>query len=263
MQIESKTGYKVRFFLEIQYDGTHYHGWQKQPNAITIQEVLETTLTKLFRQPTEVIASGRTDTGVHCSQQFVHFDTENVELIPQLLYKLNSMLPKDIAICNIKRVKDDAHTRFSALRRSYVYKIHSDKNPFLRAYSYCFYKPLDFDKMNEAASFLKTFKDFEAFSKTKTEVKTFFCDIYHTEWQTFDDGKCEFHITANRFLRGMVRLITGALLDIGTGRLDIDGLKELILTKRKDKFRNVAPAHGLYLCKVTYPQDIFFEELLP
>ncbi|MGB0525431.1 MAG: tRNA pseudouridine(38-40) synthase TruA [Flammeovirgaceae bacterium] len=253
----------MRFFLEIQYDGANYHGWQKQPNAITVQEVLAERLSRLLRTPTEVIASGRTDTGVHCSQQYAHFDTDNLTILPHLQYKLNSILPHDIGIRNIHRMKADAHARFSATRRSYVYRIHTHKDPFLRAYSYRFYKPLDLEKMNEAAAFLKGFKDFEAFSKTKTEVKTFLCDIFHAEWVALEDGKKEFHITANRFLRGMVRLITGALLDIGTGKLDLAGLEELIRTKRKDKFRNVAPAHGLYLCKVAYPPELFYHQLLP
>lgn len=253
----------ARFFLEIQYDGANYHGWQKQPNAITVQEVLANSLSKLLRTPTETIASGRTDTGVHCSQQFAHFDTDRFDIIPALQYKLNSLLPHDIGIRNLFRMKDEAHARFSAEKRSYVYRLHTHKDPFLRNYSYRFFKPLNMEKMNEAAEFLKTFKDFEAFSKTKTEVKTFFCDIHHAQWIDLGDGKKEFHITANRFLRGMVRLITGAMLDVGTGRLDLAGLEELIRTKRKDKFRNVAPAHGLYLCKVEYPQTFFHQHLLP
>jgi len=253
----------VRYFLEIQYDGANYHGWQKQPNAITVQEVLANGLSKLLRTSTETIASGRTDTGVHCSQQFAHFDTDNIALIPQLEYRLNAILPHDIAIRSMRRVKEDAHTRFSALQRSYVYRLHTHKDPFLRKYSYRFFKSLEVDKMNEAAAFLKTFNDFEVFSKTKTEVKTFNCEIFHAEWISLEDGRKEFHITANRFLRGMVRLITGALLDVGTGRLDVEGFKSVIHQKRKDKFRNVAPAHGLYLRKVTYPEAIFLENLLP
>lgn len=252
----------VRYFLEIQYDGTNYHGWQKQPNAITVQEVLADSLSKILRTPTETIASGRTDTGVHCSQQFAHFDTNNREAVPNLQYRLNSILPHDIGIRSMRRVQDDAHTRFSALKRSYVYRLHAHKDPFLRKYSYRFFKSLDLEKMNEAAAYLKTFRDFEAFSKTKTEVKTFNCEVFHAEWIALEEGKKEFHITANRFLRGMVRLITGALLDVGTGKIDFEGFKKIIAEKRKDKFRTAAPAHGLYLCKVTYPEDIFFDELL-
>jgi tRNA pseudouridine38-40 synthase len=253
----------MRFFLEIQYDGTNYHGWQKQPNANSVQAVLESKLSQLFQCDILTMASGRTDTGVHCSQQFVHFDTDNLNMIPQLEFKLNKMLPSDISIPSIRRVKPETHTRFDATKRSYIYHIHQDKNPFLTRFSHQFFKKLDFTKMNRACEILKEYDDFEAFSKTNTDVKTTICQIHYAEWKQVAQGRSEFHISANRFLRGMVRLITGAMLDVGTGKISPEEFRNLIESKSRNRARHVVPACGLFLSKVEYPEGIFENELLP
>lgn len=251
----------MRFFLEIQYDGTNYHGWQKQPNAISVQEILESKLSQLFRGEILTMASGRTDTGVHCNQQFVHFDTEDLEMIPQLIFKLNKMLPSEISIPSIWQVKPEAHTRFDATKRSYIYHIHQNKNPFLTRFSCQFFKELDFGKMNLACEILKEYEDFEAFSKVSLDVKTTICKIYHAEWKQLEEGKSEFHISANRFLRGMVRLIAGAMLDVGTGKTSLEDFRNLIESKERNRARHVVPACGLFLSKVEYPEGIFLKEL--
>lgn len=254
----------MRFFLEIQYDGTQYHGWQKQPNSLAVQEVLDKALSTRLRTPTETVASGRTDAGVHCRQQFVHFDTDNIQAIAGLKRQLNSLLPDDIVISSIRQVVDGAHARFDATARAYRYYIHQDPNPFFQPFSYYFFKELSLEKMNEAAALLCQYQNFLVFSKTKTDVNTFNCDVKEAYWTKLDNGQWEFYIKSNRFLRGMVRLITGALLDIGTGKMNIATLKEWMDNAQLVQHKHSAPAKGLYLCEVHYPSRVFIDEsLLP
>ena len=252
----------MRFFLEVKYQGTHYHGWQKQPNAISVQEVIEEKLSMLFRRKVEIVASGRTDTGVHCLQQFIHFDLDNDEMISNLVHRLNIVLPSAIAVGELWEVLPDAHTRFDAKERSYVYHIHRNKTPFLEKRSFQFHKPLDLALMGQACEILKKYNDFTAFSKTNSDVKTHICDIKDAFWSNRDE-KLEFHITANRFLRGMVRLIVGGMLDVGVNKLSLDFFEKALASKQRGAFRNVAPAEGLYLNKVAYPESLFIKSIQP
>jgi len=246
----------TRYFLEIAYKGTKYHGWQIQINAHTVQKELENAISILLERPTGIMGSGRTDTGVHASQQFLHFDSE-IELDKtDFLKKLNGILPKDIAVYDIKRVKNDAHARFDALWRSYIYRITLRKDPFEQESAWLLYKNPDIQKMNEAAKLLLTHEDFQCFSKVKTDVNTFNCKIIEAYWEQ-NDSQLLFHITANRFLRGMVRAIVGTLIGVGTDAMSITDFKQVLESKDRSKAKAAAPAQGLYLCRVTYPEEIF------
>lgn len=248
-----------RFFLEISYNGTAYHGWQVQPNAHTVQAELTEKLSVLLKHEINLVGSGRTDTGVHCRQQFAHFDT-NRELddLPGFTHKLNAFLPEDIFIARIRPVTPDAHARFSALSRTYEYWLSIRKNPLLPKLAYCFSKEVDVDKMNYAAALLLSYEDFKAFSKVHADVKHHRCDVMYARWKPKGEVWV-FTIRANRFLRGMVRLITGSLLEVGTGRLGIEDFEERIKQKTRGNERFSVPAHGLYLTQVTYPKDIFMD----
>ena len=246
-----------RFFLEIKYEGTAYHGWQRQPNATTVQEVVEKALQTLLREPTPVTGSGRTDTGVHALQQWAHFDTADSPILPKLAYKLNSLLPHDIAIASMREVKEEAHARFDATSRSYRYYVHQEKNPFFRYYSYFYPKKVDIELMNQAAEKLCDYTNFRPFSKSKTDVKTYNCDVREARWQRLDNGQLEFYIRADRFLRGMVRLITGALLEIGSGRMEEQTLIDWMEAGKPVIHKHHAGAEGLYLCEVKYSEDVW------
>jgi len=245
----------VRYFLDISYKGTNYHGWQVQPNAISVQEVLEKSLQTLFQQKIELTGSGRTDTGVHATQQIAHLDIE-IRNIPDFIYKLNAILPNDISINNCHPVLDSSHARFDANKRSYQYFIHTHKNPFLTDISYYFKKSLDIDSIQEACKILTSWTDFETFSKVKTDVKTFNCRIFKADWQQTDHGYL-FEITADRFLRGMVRAIVGTLLEIGEGKLSLQEFALLEEKKNRSLAGRSVPAHGLFLNEVCYPNNIF------
>lgn len=199
---------------------------------------------------------GRTDAGVHALGLVAHFDAQEIEQPHDFIYKLNSILPKDIAVQNIRRVKDDAHARFDAISRSYKYLIHSKKDAFIQNTSYFFSQPIDLDQIPEAIEVIKETKDFEAFSKVHTDVNTFNCDIFEAHWELSDTGYV-FHIRADRFLRGMVRTIMGTLLDVGTGKTSVEQLKEILKSKdRKEAGRSVS-ADGLYFLSADYPEDIY------
>jgi tRNA pseudouridine38-40 synthase len=246
----------MRYFFEISYNGTNYHGWQNQANAVGIQEVVEGALSKIFREKVEVVGSGRTDAGVHCVQQFFHADIDKEWDEPIWLIKLNSLLPRDIAIRSIKPAKAEAHARYDAYERSYEYKITRVKDPLLVGQAYYFFKSLDVPTMNEAAALLVGEQDFECFSKVKTDVNHFICTLKKAHWNQKGD-LLVFHITANRFLRGMVRAIVGTLLDVGTGKIGIKDFEQIIKSKdRKTAGMNVPP-EGLYLTGVKYPKSIF------
>jgi tRNA pseudouridine38-40 synthase len=249
-----------RFFIEFSYNGTAYYGWQVQPNAHTVQAELDKALSILFRQTINTLAAGRTDSGVHAKQMYAHFDlintTEELDVsegvIAKIIHQLNSLLPLDIAVINLIRVKKDAHARFDATLRAYEYWINQHKSPFLTDSSYYFNQPLDIDYMNKIATILFQYEDFSCFSKSKTQVFTNNCTITKAEWELKDD-KMIFHISANRFLRNMVRAIVGTLLQVGQHKLDEVGFRAIIDGKQRSNAGVSVPAHGLYLTKVVYP----------
>ena len=242
----------MRYFLELRYDGAAYCGWQRQPDMPTVQQTIEQALTKLLRTQTEIVGAGRTDTGVNASYYVAHFDSEVDVDCPQLLYKLNMMLPKDIAIFSVTPVSDDAHARFDARQREYRYYICPTKNPFRRYSAWLYYVTLDVEKMNEAAAKLLCYDDFTSFAKLNSNNKTNICHITHAEWVTMDDGTLRFTIRADRFLRNMVRAIVGTLVDVGRGRYSPEEFEAIILSKDLSRSSAGAPACGLFLSNVEY-----------
>ncbi|MGB0895704.1 MAG: tRNA pseudouridine(38-40) synthase TruA [Flavobacteriaceae bacterium] len=247
----------MRYFIELSYNGKDYHGWQIQPNAISVQEVLENALTTILRQDIGIVGAGRTDAGVHATQIFAHFDSDIELNTDDVVYKLNSILPKSIAVQQVFRVTDDAHARFHATKRSYQYKIITAKNPFLNEYAYLVKQPLAVDKMNQAASILLEYENFKCFSKVKTDVHTYNCTITFAEW-SYDNGQLVFSISADRFLRNMVRAIVGTLLYIGLGKLEVDAIHDIIKSENRGEAGVSVPAHGLYLTEVCYPDTIIY-----
>ena len=248
----------MRYFIEFSYNGKNYHGWQLQPKAITVQGVLQNALTTILREEISVIGAGRTDSGVHALQMFAHFDTER-ELSDDLVRKLNAFLPYDIAVHSIRAVKTDAHARFDALKRTYQYHISIEKSPFRYDYSMPLTLPLNVDVMNEAAQILFDYTDFQCFSKTHTDVKTFNCKIYEAHWAKVE-GELVFTITADRFLRNMVRAIVGTLINVGLQKLSLTGFEDIIISKSRSKAGASVPACGLFLTQVTYPEEIFLQK---
>ena len=245
----------MRYFIELSYNGKHYHGWQIQPNAITVQETLEKALSTLLNTKISIVGAGRTDTGVHASQIFAHFDTDVKIDAGQLVYKLNSFLPKDIAITQIFQTSEDAHARFSAIKRTYIYKVNQAKRVFDYDFSYHVSQPLDLDKMNKACDILLQYTDFQCFSKSNTDVKTYHCTIEKAFWKKEGDMLI-FTISANRFLRNMVRAIVGTLITVGLGKTEVNDIHEIIKSKDRGKAGFSVPAHGLYLTEVVYPKSI-------
>ncbi len=241
--------------MDIAYHGKNYFGWQRQPNEISVQEVLEDALSKLLNAKIAVVGAGRTDTGVHARQLMVHFDFEEIPDQEHLRYRLNSFLPKDIAIKEIFKVKEDAHARFDAVAREYEYRISLNKDPFLEGLAYHTHLVPDLDKMNQAAKILFEYIDFQCFSRSKTDVKTYHCTIKKAHWERRDDVLI-FTISADRFLRNMVRAIVGTLLEIGYGKLDVSDFHGVLKSKDRSQAGASAPAHGLYLTKVIYPPSI-------
>lgn len=242
-----------RYFLELAYKGTAYCGWQIQQNAITVQQKLDESLAVLLKHPVETLGCGRTDTGVHASQFFAHFDTENeIADAEKFCYQLNSLLPFDISIYNLIKVADDAHARFDATSRSYRYFISTSKNPFLKDAAWFWRTSPDLELMNEAAKELLSFTDFSSFAKSGGQQFTNNCTITEAKWID-NDGLLEFRITANRFLRGMVRAVVGTLLEVGQKKIGIEEFRNIIENKnRSDAGESVSP-HGLYLSKIIYP----------
>ena len=248
----------MRYFLELSYNGAAYHGWQNQPNAISVQEVIEKGLSTLLKQPVAIVGAGRTDAGVHASQMFVHLDFE-AAFNDNIVYKLNALLPKDIAVHRIFKVKPEAHARFDAISRAYLYRISLHKNVFSFDQTYYVKQPLDIDKMNRAASILLAYRDFQCFSKSNTDVKTYYCNIMHAEWKMINN-ELQFIIKADRFLRNMVRAIVGTLLNIGLGKMDVEAMHDIIKSKNRSEAGYSVPAHALYLTEVTYPETIKLHE---
>ena len=241
-----------RYFLQLSYKGTRYFGWQRQPNAISVQEVIEKTLSTVLREEIAVVGAGRTDTGVHASFYVLHFDVLNEIIEPEkLLYHLNRFLPDDIAIQKIKKVNSDFHARFSAVSRTYKYYISMVKDPFTTDTSYQFTVPLDIEKMNEAAKMLFEYTDFTSFAKLHTDVKTNNCKIFKAEWET-ENNQLVFTIKADRFLRNMVRAIVGTLLEVGKGKITVDDFRKIIEMKNRGAAGTSAPPHGLFLVDIGY-----------
>ncbi len=243
----------MRYFIEVCYNGTGFSGWQKQLNAPSVQEELEKALATVLRQSIEVVGSSRTDAGVHAEQQFAHFDTHTPIMdLGKVVHSLNLMLPKTIAVRGITPTKDDFHARFEAIYRCYEYRIVRQKNPFLVHLATIFKGHLDVAAMNDAASLLLQYNDFECFSKTHTDVKTFVCYIEYAFWEERPGGQLVFCIKSNRFLRGMVRAIVGTLLQIGQGRLTKAQFEQIIQSKNRKNAAAQAHAHGLFLTEVGY-----------
>jgi len=252
--------FKLRYFIEIVYHGGVYHGLQIQRNAITVQQVLNEALRKVVGDKIRTICGSRTDTGVHAEQNFLHFDTEK-ELNSKAVYKLNRILPGDIAITSIFVVNDQHHVRFDAIERHYTYRICRSKNPFLQGLRYFYDKPLAIEKMNEACQIFYTLKDYQSFSRVKTDVDDFECTINFAEWTT-DNEEIVFSVRANRFLRGMVRTIVGTMLEIGLQKMGHDELLEILESKDRRNAGRAVPAEGLFLTKVIYPENYLTNPLV-
>ena len=242
----------MRYFIHLAYHGTAYHGWQIQPNAASVQETLNKAFSVLLQSEMNLMGAGRTDTGVHAREMYAHFDSDTSFDIPTLVHKLNSFLPKDIVIYDIIPVHDDAHTRFDATKRTYEYHIHQCKNPFLDELSWYFHQTLDINLMNQAAQILQNYTDFECFSKVNTDVNTFDCTIFEAHWKRGENNQLVFTISANRFLRNMVRSIVGTLINVGLHKITLDDFTKIIESKSREKAGFSVPAHGLYLTKIEY-----------
>ena len=245
----------MKYFLELSYNGTAYHGWQNQPNAISVQEVIEKALTTLLKEKISIVGAGRTDAGVHAKQMFSHFETDADFIAEDLIYKMNSFLPKDIAIHDVFKVKTETHARFDAVSRMYLYKIALQKNVFSFDSTFYVKQNLDILKMNEAAKILLLYKDFQCFSKSNTDVKTYHCNIMQAEWKMVNQ-ELQFTIKADRFLRNMVRAVVGTLVNIGLGKIEVNAIHDIIKSKDRGEAGFSVPAHGLYLQRVEYPEFI-------
>jgi tRNA pseudouridine38-40 synthase len=243
----------VRYALELAYKGTAYRGWQSQLNGNTVQEEIELQLARLFQKKTNVLGCGRTDAEVHASYFVAHFDAET-ELPERFLFRLNQMLPADIAVYDVFAVSDDFHARFSATYRKYIYKTTYIKNPFRRDEMLFLFKEPNVERMNLACKELLTHTDFAAFCKSNADNKTTLCDLMQAEW-LMNDGSLEFHVKANRFLRNMVRAMVGTLLDIGNGNTDLGNLQEIMASGQRSASGKSVAAKGLYLAEVGYNWD--------
>ena len=240
----------MRYFIRLSYNGKDYNGWQRQPKAPSVQEEIERALSLLLRTEISIVGAGRTDTGVHARDYYAHFDHE-ASLPENLVNKLNSFLPKTIAIKAIFPVKDDAHARFDASSRTYQYFIALEKNPFLYEQSYYIHFPLDLSLMNKAGKILLQHTDFQCFSKVNTDVKTYNCQLKEAYWRK-EENLLIFRITADRFLRNMVRAIVGTMIEIGRGRLSLEDLQQILLSKDRSKAGYSVPGHALFLEEIIY-----------
>ena len=244
----------ARYFIEVAYLGAAYAGFQVQENTATVQSEIDKGLSMILRAPVATTGSSRTDTGVHARQNFLHFDFEG-PLHPQLQYKMNAVLPGDISVNGIYSVPDDYHSRFAALGRSYEYRLYTHKDPFLRDRGYYFPYKLDFTLLQEAATILEGYTDFTSFSKRNTQVHSFNCAINYSYWTEHEAGLM-YHVSANRFLRGMVRGLVGTMLRVGRGKLSIDEFHAAIQAKDCTRVDFAVPPQGLSLIKVAYPDGI-------
>jgi tRNA pseudouridine38-40 synthase len=241
----------LRYFIELAYNGKKYHGWQIQPDVISVQEKLNSAVSTILQKEIQVVGAGRTDTGVHALQMFAHFDTAE-DLKDEIVFKLNSILPNDISVYRVFLVDDKKHVRFDASSRSYEYKIWLGRNPFLLDFSWQVHSQRpNIDLMNDAAKLLLEYEDFQCFSKVKTDVYTFNCKITEAFWQQ-KENELTFYITANRFLRNMVRAIVGTLIEVGLGRVSKEDFRIIIESKNRGNAGSSVPAKGLFLTKIKY-----------
>lgn len=241
----------LRYFIELSYNGKNYHGWQIQPDVVSVQEKLNKAVSTITQQKIEVVGAGRTDTGVHASQMFAHFDVDE-KIKGDIPHKLNSVLPSEIVVYQVFLVDDDKHARFDAISRSYEYKIWLGRNPFLLDFSWQIHSQnLNLELMNEAAKLLTEYTDFQTFSKVKTDVYTYNCDVTEAVWKQ-DGNELTFYITANRFLRNMVRAIVGTLVDVGLQKITIEDFRKIIESKNRSKAGLSVPAKGLFLTNIKY-----------
>ena len=241
----------MRYFIELSYNGKNYHGWQIQPDAISVQQKVNYALSTMLQYEISVVGAGRTDTGVHASQMFAHFDVDQ-KLDENVVFKLNSILPEDIVVRKVFSVDQEMRARFNALSRSYVYKICLGRDPFLLDFAWQIHsQKFDLNRMNEAAKLLLEYQDFESFSKVKTDVYTFNCDITKAVWIE-KENELTFHISANRFLRNMVRAIVGTLLEVGSGKKTVEDFRKIIESKSRSKAGLSVPAKGLFLTAIKY-----------
>ena len=251
----------MRYFIRFAYDGTAFHGSQRQPNGITVQETMEQALAMIFREEVPLTFAGRTDAGVHAREMFAHFDLPDNDnskfLILNSKFRLNGILPNSIAIFDIYPVKDDAHARFDAVRRTYEYHVVDHKDPFLCTQATRIRPGLDFAAMNEAAQLLIGKQDFASFCRTNTDVKTTICDLTRAEWKELGNGHAVFTIAADRFLRNMVRAVVGTLFEVGRGKMTKEQFAEVITQHNRCAAGDSAPAEGLFLTHVEYPEDIY------
>jgi len=244
----------MRYFIKLSYKGTHYHGWQSQPNAMSVQEELEKSFSLILREKIAITGAGRTDTGVHAKNFIAHFETKNVldtKQLKELIYKLNSYISKDIAIHNIYQVDDKMHARFDAKERTYQYFITTTKNPFATESAWYVHGKLDVDIMNQACGILKEYNDFGSFAKLHSDNKTNICDLMEAQWE-FKNELLVFTIKADRFLRNMVRAIVGTMVDIGQGKTSLDDLREIVESKDRNQAGRSVPGHGLFLIDIKY-----------
>ena len=251
---------KSRYFIKLSYKGTRYHGWQVQPNATTIQQILNEDLSLLLGEKIELTGCGRTDTGVHARVYYAHFDAppKGVE-DPDFLFRINHKLPADIAIHEILPVRENAHARFDATSRTYEYHIHRRKEVFASEYAHYVYGDIDYPSMQTAGEILKDYTDFTSFSKSDTDTKTNICHIHSARWHV-TEKEAVFVIGADRFLRNMVRAIVGTMLDLGFKRIDLDGFRQIIESRNRSGAGTSAPARGLFLTDVQYPPEIFLPD---
>lgn len=250
----------MRYFIFLEFDGTAYSGWQIQPHSPSVQQTLEESLFLFLREKVSVTGAGRTDAGVHAQEMVAHFDLESPQDSSWMKNKLNGILPPDIAVHDIVPVKFDAHARFDAVSRTYKYYVSLEKSAFHREYSWYLVNEPDFNLMNRAAELLLSTVDFTSFSKLHTDTKTNDCRVTLAEWSRLDDGRWVFTITADRFLRNMVRAIVGTLMEVGRGRMDIDGFRDVIQSKDRCSAGDSAPAQGLFLHKIEYPENLFLTQ---
>ena len=254
----------MRFFIRFAYDGTAFHGSQRQPNGVTVQETIEQAFAMIFRDEVPLTFAGRTDAGVHAQEMYAHFDlTEGQSLIANarnLVFRLNGILPDSIAIYALYRMTNEAHARFDAIRRTYEYHIIDHKDPFLCKQATRVRPGLDFAAMNESAKLLIGKQDFASFCRTNTDVKTTFCDLTHAEWKVLDNGHAVFTISADRFLRNMVRAVVGTLFEVGRGKMTKEQFAEVITQHNRCAAGDSAPAEGLFLTHIEYPEEIFLSD---
>jgi tRNA pseudouridine38-40 synthase len=247
----------LRYFLEISFDGSNYHGWQKQPKSQTIQQTIEDCLSILLKDKINIVGAGRTDSGVHAKEMIAHFDYKNKLDLIGFTHRLDSFLPFDISVNKIFRVNDESHARFSAISRLYEYHISQKKIPLLHKRVFQLKNHLDIDLMNKASKILCKHQNFESFSKSNSDVKTFNCNIMNARWES-NNGILIFSIKADRFLRNMVRAVVGTLIEVGIGKINVEDFEKIILKKNRKFAGYSVPACGLYLCKIEYN----FKEIL-